>query len=1023
MEWIYRNVPLLASCARRRRPRRWWRSASPGCSASAPSSPGRRLRALRARDAAARRPGRRARGAGGADRAGRPAARARHGGREAAHLGPHPRGLERRGRRPRPRPAGQHARAWCCPGRSSPTTTWGGTVDPILPRLTEPAGRRPLRDALLRPARVRPAGARRPARGRSAACARASSTALLRLIGRRRRRDGQRRRHPPQRRRRPRGGRGRRWPPRAWAAPRAATAPAARCRPPAATLGPATRAAAGPPLRRAPAGRGHRPRAARRARATVVDGGAEGLGGARRVRRAARAPPAPLRRRPDAGELRREAARGAEVVVTDSNRRRRFLPECGRAEPRPRRWPRTSRSTPTTRASTRSPSAAPTRRPWPCCRARRYLRTPQGGGLLEFPEHGPSAAFDGDPATSWTADRYAFPRRPLDRDRLRAPARRPLRRPACRCATGAAWSARSTSTACAPGSARASRASPSARRSSGRCAITITSVDQPRRRPARRRRLPRDPHPRRPRAPGAAPAGAAPAARWPAATCAAAALTYLFERTTADEPVPARPLDRQPAARARPRTARTPSDQIDRVVFAPAARVLRARRLGAAGRGRARLAARPPRRAARRRPRSSRRARFHNQPRLPRLERLRRPTRTPPGWASGRGPPRPSRGSRGAPERPLTVSRLQLRAPRQPVRRPTRRAAQRGRAARTPPLPVGADGDGRAAAAGARPRVPPDRARRRASRRATTRARALHARRRHRLAAGPGARAGRASAAAGAARARPAASVRVEVGGRARAAAARGTVEDLDAGRPLRARGCGGAVRMGDGVQRHPLAAGRRSASTCCACARAAPAPLAAATGGGRVVDPGQLSTQPVKGVRVALDGPSWLVLGQSFSKGWRGDVRRPRRWASRGRSTATRNGWRAPADCRDVSFAFAPQGAGAPCGYAISAVVCAAAARLPRRRRRCWRAAGPPHRRSAPPLPPERTPAGMPLPRAAALALVLDRARSPPVREAQLGRPDLPAARLHPLARGRARACSRRSPPGCWASPSRWPT
>ena len=60
--------------------------------------------------------------------------------------------------------------------------------------------------------------------------------------------------------------------------------------------------------------------------------------------------------------------------------------------------------------------------------------------------------------------------------------------------------------------------------------------------------------------------------------------------------------------------------------------------------------------------------------------------------------------------------------------------------------------------------------------------------------------------------------------------------------------------------------------------------------------------------MRVALDGPSWLVLGQSFSKGWEASCD--------GRSLGEprpingyANGWRAPADCRSVAFDFAPQG------------------------------------------------------------------------------------------------------------------
>jgi hypothetical protein len=103
-----------------------------------------------------------------------------------------------------------------------------------------------------------------------------------------------------------------------------------------------------------------------------------------------------------------------------------------------------------------------------------------------------------------------------------------------------------------------------------------------------------------------------------------------------------------------------------------------------------------------------------------------------------------------------------------------------------------------------------------------------------------------------------------------------------------------------------------------------APQPVEA-SGGGRVVDAGHVGRSSVDGVRVALDGPSWLVLGQSFNKGWRATCD--------GRSLGEprvmdgyANGWPAPASCRAVSFSFAPQ-SGVWWGYGISAVVCLALA------------------------------------------------------------------------------------------------
>jgi len=119
--------------------------------------------------------------------------------------------------------------------------------------------------------------------------------------------------------------------------------------------------------------------------------------------------------------------------------------------------------------------------------------------------------------------------------------------------------------------------------------------------------------------------------------------------------------------------------------------------------------------------------------------------------------------------------------------------------------------------------------------------------------------------------------------------------------------------------------------------------------------------------VRVALEGTAWLVLGQSFSEGWRATCD--------GRSLGEHrpvngyaNGWLAPADCRSVAFAYGPQRA-AQVGYAISAAVCllllglVAAGGLLHRRHTAG--AGAP-----PPLLRERRARPMPLARAAAVAL-----------------------------------------------------
>ena len=72
------------------------------------------------------------------------------------------------------------------------------------------------------------------------------------------------------------------------------------------------------------------------------------------------------------------------------------------------------------------------------------------------------------------------------------------------------------------------------------------------------------------------------------------------------------------------------------------------------------------------------------------------------------------------------------------------------------------------------------------------------------------------------------------------------------------------------------------------------------------MVDPGDFGRSSVDGVRLALDGPSRLVLAQSYDRGWRAwcDGRAlgaPRPDAAYG------NGWAVDGSCTEARFAFAP--------------------------------------------------------------------------------------------------------------------
>ncbi|HEY6779466.1 MAG TPA: discoidin domain-containing protein, partial [Thermoleophilaceae bacterium] len=142
-----------------------------------------------------------------------------------------------------------------------------------------------------------------------------------------------------------------------------------------------------------------------------------------------------------------------------------------------------------------------------------------------------------------------------------------------------------------------------------------------------------------------------------------------------------------------------------------------------------------------------------------------------------------------------------------------------------------------------------------------------------------------------------------------------GTVADLDAGRPLRAEGCA-SVGVPAGRVRLSTAAGPLRTDLL---RLDAPAPRPTAlVGGGRVLDPGKLGRGTLTNARVSLDGPSWLVLGESYSKAWRAecdghDLGEPVP------IDGYANGWQVDR-CTRASFSFKPIGT-VRVGYGISIV------------------------------------------------------------------------------------------------------
>lgn len=148
-----------------------------------------------------------------------------------------------------------------------------------------------------------------------------------------------------------------------------------------------------------------------------------------------------------------------------------------------------------------------------------------------------------------------------------------------------------------------------------------------------------------------------------------------------------------------------------------------------------------------------------------------------------------------------------------------------------------------------------------------------------------------------------------------------GSVAALDGGRPLAARPCGRRVQLGAGpatvqVERGPFRVDVLRLDS------PAPSPaFSADRGGGQVVDTGEAGRGSYEGVKVALEGPSWLVLGESFNGGWEascdGEGLGPPEVVD-----GYANGWRVPGRCSDVSFGFAPN-ATAQASYWISGLAC----------------------------------------------------------------------------------------------------
>jgi hypothetical protein len=644
--------------------------------------------------------------------------------------------------------------------------------------------------------------------------------------------------------------------------------------------------------------------------ATVVDGGAQGVGDLAAFGGLSAKAPIFYAGDLSTSALRAQAARGAQIVITDSNRRREFLPQSTQQN-----------LGPTLAADQPLPTNAADINPFAkdgaagqtvsVLEGARSIIAPTQAGELQFPEHAPIAAFDGSLSTSWVANRYL----PVSDRWIQVTFNAPRDVPyvsvyplsdshgvvkevdvnGIHSAVGPGWT-----------TIRVNLHHVSTVR------VTIDKVLQPKvglGGPGGFREI---------RIPGL---HVRQLLRPPVIVARALSgtalrrnsITWVFERTTGDDPFQRNPYGTNTLLDD-PRDRGDAEQYIDRLVFAPATRSYSARAwvypaVATTDSALDRLV------GVRSADMFSSSSRFQDQPAYRASSAFSQPDSA--GWV---GVYRP--GEAPAPwiswstPKPLTVTRLTLGDSPLPVRRPTTvKLSWAGGS--TPALTVGSDGSVRL----------PGPARARSFRLTILRASVpvgSTVRERQAPAVGIGRVVVPGLAQVFVPRSGPlhtgCGSVAIEVAGHRLPMLPAGSIAALDQGRPLQAISCGPPVAIPAGVQEIRAVPGTFSVDLL---ELRSPVTPQAASGGGVVTNPGSVGTSSLTGARVALRGPSWLVLGESFDQGWRATCG--------GRSLGPpitidgyANGWLAPASCRRVAFEFAPQ-TGVNESYVISGVCCAA--------------------------------------------------------------------------------------------------
>jgi hypothetical protein len=145
-----------------------------------------------------------------------------------------------------------------------------------------------------------------------------------------------------------------------------------------------------------------------------------------------------------------------------------------------------------------------------------------------------------------------------------------------------------------------------------------------------------------------------------------------------------------------------------------------------------------------------------------------------------------------------------------------------------------------------------------------------------------------------------------------------GSETAFESGAPMRAVSCG-PVSLAAGTQQLAVPSGPFAVDEL-QLSSPAPSPVAGASaGGGRVVDSGTAGRGSYDHVRVAVAGSSWLVLREGYNRGWQASC------GSRSLGAPVpidgyANGWRVGPGCTQVRFAFGPDRL-AEIGYIVSGV------------------------------------------------------------------------------------------------------